>query len=241
MAADRPPLLLPVKGLGSAKARLAPVLSREERAALVLAMLADVLDSVRAAELAAWVLSPDPVVLAFAKEQGAVPLLQGSGAPSLAQALEKHLPDRGDAMVVLPDTPLVSPEELGELVVVGTSAGSPAVVLAPDRSGQGTNALFLHPAGAIPLRFGPESALLHQAEGAALGVPVQVLRLPGLALDLDTPADLVALLRERPSEHLGRRTRLLMAHLRLKERLAAFRSWRWPAPGPRGGSSAAAG
>lgn len=41
-------VIVPVKGLGEAKSRLAAVLAPEQRAALVLAMLEDVLAAVRA-------------------------------------------------------------------------------------------------------------------------------------------------------------------------------------------------
>ena len=57
-------IVLPVKSLDEAKARLDPALSPVERAALTLAMLEDVLDATLAMPgWETWVLSPDETVL----------------------------------------------------------------------------------------------------------------------------------------------------------------------------------
>jgi 2-phospho-L-lactate guanylyltransferase len=96
--------------------------------------------------------------------------------------------------VLLPgDCPLLEPRELDRLLT-----GIPAsyVAIVPDRHGTGTNALVLAPPGAIRPAFGEGSCARHVAAARAAGVPFAVEELASLALDLDTPADVVALTRE---------------------------------------------
>ena len=64
------------------------------------------------------------------------------------------------------------------------------MAIAPDRAGTGTNGLALRPPDAIALRFGVGSFEAHRAEAEGAGVPLAEVHRPGLAFDLDTPADL---------------------------------------------------
>ena len=70
------------------------------------------------------------------------------------------------------------------------SSASGGVAIAPDRAGTGTNGLALRPPDAIPMRFGVGSLAAHVAEAEAAAVPIAEVHRPGLAFDLDTPADL---------------------------------------------------
>jgi 2-phospho-L-lactate guanylyltransferase (CobY/MobA/RfbA family) len=63
----------------------------------------------------------------------------------------------------------------------------------PDRHETGTNGLLLAPADAIGPAFGAGSAERHRDRAARAGFEVATETLPSLALDLDTPDDLVAL------------------------------------------------
>src|SRR4029450_3727283 len=85
--------------------------------------------------------------------------------------------------VVSADLPFLRAEEVEELL-----AATPERGLAIGRAlGGGKNAVSMGPPGLVPTRFGePGSAAVH----AALGVPAVVVDLPGLAFDVDTPADL---------------------------------------------------
>jgi 2-phospho-L-lactate guanylyltransferase (CobY/MobA/RfbA family) len=68
-------------------------------------------------------------------------------------------------------------------------------LLVPSLDGTGTNAVYRSPPTLFPSRFGPGSLAAHEASLVALGVPYAVLRLESLALDLDDPGDVAALLR----------------------------------------------
>jgi 2-phospho-L-lactate guanylyltransferase len=65
--------------------------------------------------------------------------------------------------------------------------------MASDTAGWGTNALFLRLHADFDYCFGDHSLAAHQQAAAQRGMSAQVLQLPGLALDVDTPADLFTL------------------------------------------------
>ena len=73
-------------------------------------------------------------------------------------------------------------------------AKAPAVALAPSRDEGGTNAVALAPPDLMALKFGPDSFHEHQRQAVAANARPIVLRRPGLALDIDTVDDLVALI-----------------------------------------------
>ena len=67
-------------------------------------------------------------------------------------------------------------------------------VLVPSASGRGSNGVLRRPPELIPLRFGNDSFVPHLAAARATGKAVQVLKLPGIGLDIDEPADLADLM-----------------------------------------------
>lgn len=96
------------------------------------------------------------------------------------------------------DCPLVDPSEL-DRALAHLAEGTVAV--AGDRHGTGTNGLFLSPADAIGPSFGPDSCERHLDRARRAGFAAELLELPSLALDLDTPDDLdvlTALLGDDP-------------------------------------------
>lgn len=191
-------VVVPVKELDTAKSRLSEVLPSAYREGLVLAMLSDVLAALAAAGLAdVDVLSPDRRVLGFAAACGARPLAQPPACATLAQAVDAAAASVSvdSLLVVHADVPLATAAELTALVSVQDAGqlddgGGPMVVVAPDRAGRGTNALLRRPPRAIPALFGPDSLVSHLAAARVAGVPCRVRAFPGLAHDLDTPADL---------------------------------------------------
>ncbi len=191
--------ILPVKRFAEAKRRLATGLDDERRVALATAMLEDVLEAIgeaRAIERTI-VVSGDPAAQEIAAGAGAevIPDPADEGHVEAALAGIAHAEVDGTAAVVLlpGDCPLLDPRELDRLL---TGVPERYVAIVPDRHGEGTNALFLSPPDAIRPAFGEGSRARHVAAAREAGVPFAVEELPSLALDLDTPADLVALTRE---------------------------------------------
>lgn len=67
----------------------------------------------------------------------------------------------------------------------------------------------------MPLSFGDDSFVPHLWRARALGIEPQIVRRPGLALDIDTPVDLQALLAA-PAKT---RAHACLAEMRVAERL----------------------
>ena len=194
--------VLPVKDLRHAKQRLAAILSATERQELARAMLEDVLSALAASAGLAGVLvvTRDAAARRLATRYGARVLREDRerghtaastfGARSLAQ-------EGVSGMIQVPaDIPLVTPDDIAMLLRAHGEV--PAVTLAPARDGRGTNALVCSPPDVLPLRFGDDSFPAHLRGAQELGMQPQIVRRPGLALDLDNPDDLAAFL-ETPS------------------------------------------
>lgn len=209
------------------KSRLAPLLRGEERAALTLAMLQDVLATCARAPLAGML----AVVRGEVDDRRlALPVLPdpGRGLNAAVAAGIQATEGRGAAaaLVLSSDLPLATAAELEAVVAAGEEAAC-AVVVACDRLGSGTNALLLRPPGVLMPAYGPHSATRHLAAGRAAGALTRALDLPGLALDVDTLADLAALVRQQP----GGATGAALARLGVEERLAAAEgAARWTSP-----------
>ena len=188
--------VVPVKRFGAAKQRLAPGVDEEGRLALVAAMLGDVLEAIAGARMIerTIVVTGEPEAAAAAAAAGAAvvddPDDRGHSEAALA-GIEQAIADGARCVALLPgDCPLLEPRELDALLT-GIPESFAAVV--PDRHGTGTNALVLSPPHAIAPAFGEGSRERHVEAAKAAGVPYAVEELPSLALDLDTPADVLAL------------------------------------------------
>jgi len=191
--------VLPIKRLDAAKQRLAAGLDGERRRALAAAMVADVLEAIGEARSVerTIVVSGDPVAQELAAATGAevVPDPRDAGHVEAALAgIARAEVEGATCVVLLPgDCPLLDPRELDRLL---TGIPERYVGIVPDRHGTGTNALALCPPGAIVPAFGEGSCARHVALAREAGIPFGVEELASLGLDLDTPADVVALTRE---------------------------------------------
>lgn len=202
--------VLPVKRFGEAKRRLAAGIDDEQREALVAAMLEDALEAIDGARSIerTIVVTGDPraqeIVAASSAEVLPDPTDEGHVVAALAGIVRAEV-DGAACVALLPgDCPLLEPKELDRLL---TGIPSSFAAIVPDRHGTGTNALVLSPPNAIRPAFGEGSCARHVAAAREADVPYAVEELPSLALDLDTPADAVALTRALASgSKRGRRT-----------------------------------
>lgn len=168
-------------GVG-AKTRLVGRLGASARAALAIAMALHVLETLGRCPLVGSITVLAPARPAFASagidwitDHGRGLNCELAAAIGAAQA--------GRVFVIHADLPLLAPTDIAALLDAAVAAGA---AIAPDRARAGTNALALvDPAGLQPA-FGPGSFALHRAmlPDAAL------VERAGLALDIDTPADL---------------------------------------------------
>jgi 2-phospho-L-lactate guanylyltransferase len=185
--------ILPMKTFGEAKQRLDEELQPGPRRALAEAMFCDVLVALRRATAV-------DQVLVVSSDHGAQRIAGGYGATVLeepdrghndaaGQGVREALDLGADRVLLVPgDCPLLDPEELDELI--GRTAPDRSVLIIPDRHGTGTNALLLTPPDAMAPSFGPGSCQRHSEEARAAGIASEVVTVPSLGLDVDTPDDL---------------------------------------------------
>ncbi len=186
--------IVPLKPFTQAKSRLAPVLGEEERLALSRDMLRTVLTALAEVPRVQRTLlvSRDSGALSFGRQLGARTLSERPPIAlnqALAQATKAAVGSGASAVLVLPaDLPLVTAQDIAALIDLLDPP--PAVVLAPDRRRDGTNALLASPPALIEYAFGQASFDRHRSAALAAGVQLAICDRPGLALDLDLPEDL---------------------------------------------------
>jgi 2-phospho-L-lactate/phosphoenolpyruvate guanylyltransferase len=190
---------VPVKECGLAKERLSPMLRPQTRQALALAMLEDVLVAVSETPGLAGLLvvTVDPEASRLAARYGARLVEAGArdGHTGAVAAAARLLAAEARAgMLTLPgDIPLVTPAELAQLLAVHPPA--PSFTIAPSHDERGSNAIACSPPDAVPLRFGEDSFYPHLRAAEACGIRPNVVRLAGVALDIDNPDDVVSFMR----------------------------------------------
>ena len=186
-------ILVPIKETLLAKQRLASVLDQPSRTQLAHAMLHDVLSAVQdwKNRPGVGVVTSDRYAIGLAEKFG-FDIIADAENPGETGAIEmatRVCVERGEesTLVIPADIPLVEAWELDEIVRCAPREGT---VLVPAGDGRGTNAAFRRPANLFPLRFGNDSFQPHQVAAEAAGRPCIVLRLPGIAVDVDQPSDL---------------------------------------------------
>ena len=203
-------ILVPIKDFTNAKQRLATVLTLEQRAELARTMFTDVLSALASVPSApaVAVVTRDAEATRLASEFGFARLYDGLNAgesEAIASATEQAVELGAEFTLVIPgDAPLVTPEEITRALHSAPPEGS---VLAPAADNQGTNAIFRRPGNLFPARFGNQSFVPHLRAAIASRKPTVVLKLEGLALDIDRPNDLKALAcasGSKPSQELVR-------------------------------------
>ena len=202
-------LVIPVKELARAKSRLSG-LAGPRRAELALAMAADTVAAAVACPVIAAVIvvTDDDVAGAALGSLGAV-IVPDQPAAGLNPALvfgaayaAARWPGRGRAALAA-DLPALDPAEIGR--ALAAASGWPEAFV-PDAAGSGTTLYTAGPAAEFCPRFGPGSRDRHRAGGA---MELDLVDVPGLRRDVDTPADL----RSAAGLRLGPRTSVLAAEL----------------------------
>ena len=198
-------IVIPIKDLSSVKQRLSDVLSASQRAALVMAMLEDVLGRVTELDHGrVWVISSDEHALDMARLFGAVPLqeIRSTGYNEAIITWIRALPDDGNVAVIPGDVPLADETELQQLVMPTPDVAS-HIRIAPAHNFEGTNGLFLSSKRLIRPAFGPGSFARHFKLARSVSIGPEVLDAPRIAHDVDTPDDLQFLIQQNPQGATG--------------------------------------
>jgi 2-phospho-L-lactate guanylyltransferase len=186
--------VLPMRGITQGKSRLALALDAAGRASLNRWLLTHTL-----AKVACWsndlarciVVSPCEETLDLAARHGAVALRETGSElnGALKQASGAAQAAGAQWILVLPcDLPELNVDALHALARLALQQRH--MVLAPDRSGTGTNALLVDAGCDVEFQFGEASFQRHQAWAGEHMLTVAVCSRQELAFDLDTPEDL---------------------------------------------------
>jgi 2-phospho-L-lactate/phosphoenolpyruvate guanylyltransferase len=194
--------IVPVKTLRRGKSRLAGVLTEDERKLLIQTLLANTLKTLTTVPEVSQtlVVSSDMAALAQARELGAK-TVQEDGTPELNMALRRATVVAKvyatDGVLILPaDLPLLSCQDIR--TILSYAFPPPVVVIVPDRHKDGTNALFVNPAGLLTYSYGPGSFKRHCENAKEAGARLEICHLNSVALDLDMPEDLELLKQVNP-------------------------------------------
>lgn len=174
--------IIPLKGLGQRKTRLASRLDEDQRRRLSDSLFNHVADV-----LAACPAISEVALLSHARPDAWTGRYFQDDGRGLNAELERAATDLASRplLVIHADLPLVRPDDVTALL----AATATGVAIASDRRGRGTNALALRNPSGFRFGFGIDSLAHHQEAANGLA---HVVRRPGLSLDIDTPEDLDA-------------------------------------------------
>jgi len=184
-------VLLPVKTFANAKQRLAGAVDPETLAGLARAMCTDVMNTLartRVPERVIVFTAADEVIelaAQFGFEVVKEKSVDGHSA-AVNQMISELLPSSARILSIAIDLPRLVPSE----VDFALDAAPEPVTLIPSRDWTGTNGVvFISPAH-IAMEYGEGSFRRHLSKAAAAGHRADVMSLPGIAFDIDTPEDL---------------------------------------------------
>jgi 2-phospho-L-lactate guanylyltransferase len=188
--------ILPVKSPQNAKQRLKGFLAVEQRETLARMLYEQTLSALCQAQGIDRVVvaTSDVAVAEHAKTSGALVFEeheQVSHSVSADAACLRAMQMGASTVLLVPiDVPTVTPADFSQLA----ASARPGLIVVPSSDGTGTNALVRTPPDCIESRFGPGSFRAHLDQALSKGLCADVLRVPGLMFDIDTPEDVAELL-----------------------------------------------
>jgi 2-phospho-L-lactate guanylyltransferase len=189
-------VVIPLRSFALGKARLAAVLSEDERETLARSMAECVLAAAGTRPVA--IVSSAPEVVAWARAHGCDIVADPGSLDAAAAAGREWAVGRGlpRYAVVHADLPLARSLD----PVVG-DGDAPVAAIVPDHRDDGTPVLSLPSAAAFTFAYGPGSAARHAEEARRRSLTVRIVRDPELGFDVDLADDLAALdaLRRTPA------------------------------------------
>ena len=199
-------MIIAIKGGVGAKSRLAGVLPPRIRARLVRMMLQHVVSTVQAAGGVGEIL----LVSGDAREYSCDAVAVRDASQGLSIAFEtgaRVATARGHRTAVLlpADLPMLAPADLEALLRVGHAAKT---AIAPNRAGDGTNAMYVPLELPVRLAFGARSYAKHLSALVHAGFTPGIVTRRGFAMDIDEVPDLDLLRGRQQYDFLGLPKRL---------------------------------
>ncbi len=196
--------IVPVKPLRRGKSRLANILTEDERTALNQNLLVNTIKTLASIDRIhkIMVVSRDPAALTVSREYGAITVRE-NGNPELNTALRRAAAVAesqlvNEILIIPADIPLISKDEIN--TILDHSGKPPEMIICPDRRDDGTNLLYLNPAGLIHFSYGNGSFHKHLTLAEKDGIRIDIVRSEKIGLDLDLPEDLELLKLQQDSE-----------------------------------------
>ncbi len=183
-------VIIPIKSFDGAKERLASTLDATERHKLAVYTASRVVAA--AAPFSVFIVCDDDEVAHFAHQHGAVVVPQH--VPGLNNAARLGLDAARKAgyvwgIIAHSDLPLATHFDH----LVDQSMPKTRIGLASDQFKDGTNVLVIATDSEFEFHYGPGSFRAHCDEATRRGYELQIIDDRALAVDIDTPADLVHL------------------------------------------------
>ena len=190
-------VLLPVKEFGKAKQRMSRGLDEQARTGLARAMLMDVLTALRRARAPERVIvfTASDEALTMAKALGFQTIIEksiGGHSAAINHLIDEFSASSSRILAIAGDLPKLLPSEID----FALNAASEPVTLLPSRDWTGTNGVVFLPPARIAMEYGEGSFRRHLSKASAAGLQSDVIDLPGIAFDIDTPEDLQAFMED---------------------------------------------
>lgn len=183
-------VIIPIKSFDGAKERLASTLDATERHKIAVYTASRVVAA--ATPFSVFIVCDDDEVAHFARQHGAVVVQQR--VPGLNNAARLGLDAAREAgfawgIIAHSDLPLATHFDH----LVDQSMPKARIVLVSDQFKDGTNVLVIATDSDFEFHYGPGSFRAHCDEATRRGYELQIIDDSALAVDIDTPADLVHL------------------------------------------------
>jgi 2-phospho-L-lactate guanylyltransferase len=182
-------VLIPIKDFRRAKRRLAPELTPNKREALAKRMASQVVEAARPLDI--YIVCNDHDVASWAESNNVNVLWvnQEGLNPSISGAVKELDTNIAHVLIAHSDLPLAKSF---------AGIGRPKTVsIVPDRHLLGTNVLSLPLGSNFNFSYGQNSLSAHINETKKQGLNLEILQIPELQWDVDTPEDLLTFLKPR--------------------------------------------
>jgi 2-phospho-L-lactate guanylyltransferase len=190
--------VIPVKNLHSAKSRLSPFLTLQQRRNLALILLNATIKTVKSSRFISdiIVVSSDDTIKNFSFENSLKFIKDADNGVNNAVILADRycIENEIDANIVIPnDLPFLSFKSIDQICVISEKY-SKCIIICPSKRFDGTNILLRKPPGVIKTFYDNDSYANHLKEAKQLNIPIESLDHDNLRFDIDTKQDLIEFL-----------------------------------------------
>ena len=198
MTINKIAVVIPVKNLHSAKSRLSPFLTLQQRKTLALLLLNATIQTVKASRFVSdiIVVSSDNIIENFAFKNSLKFIKDDDNGVNNAVILADRycIENEIDANIVIPnDIPYLSFKSIDQICIISEKYPK-CIIICPSKRFDGTNILLRKPPGVIKTFYDNDSYANHLKEAKKSNIPIESLDHANLRFDIDTKEDLIEFL-----------------------------------------------